>query len=282
MIKLNQAALAGVLMAGLSVGAAPASAQQIFRFEAIQPGSTAGQFSIGWTQVVEKATPYKIQVSTGKPVTKTVLMAAKGDIEFSLYSPGIMAYMYDGAAMFQKVSEAKEVAKNVRGIVNFPLGLYQYIVYESSGIKSFNDLKGKKVFLGPPGGIAPRMSAAVIEAVSGLKANQDYTLMRFDWSAARPAFSDRQMDLTGVPTSAPSPMVEEYAASEPLRFLGIPDDKINDPAIREQLAIPGNSLEKLDPRSTVPGPSTRSRSTRSPAGWAWPRTRTCPKRSCTT
>ncbi|MEZ5660468.1 MAG: hypothetical protein R3E83_18620 [Burkholderiaceae bacterium] len=58
--------------------------------------------------------------------------------------------------MFQKVKEAPEVAKNVRGIVNFPLGLYQYIVYESSGIKSFNDLKGKKALSWDRREVSPR------------------------------------------------------------------------------------------------------------------------------
>jgi TRAP transporter TAXI family solute receptor len=163
------------------------------------------------------------------------------------YTPGILAAMSAGTAMFQKVKGAPELSKNVRAIVNFPLGVYHYVVYESSGIKSFDDLKGKKVFLGPPGGIAPRMSSAVIEAISGLKANEDYTLMRFDWTSGRTAFSDRQMDLTGIPTGAPSPLIQEYAAAEPIRFLGIPDDKLEDPGIKKVLSSPGRTLDKLDP-----------------------------------
>ncbi|MEZ5660467.1 MAG: hypothetical protein R3E83_18615 [Burkholderiaceae bacterium] len=72
--------------------------------------------------------------------------------------------------------------------------------------------------------------------------------MRFDWSAARPAFSDRQMDSDGCSNPvAPSPMVEEYAASEPLRFLEFLTTRSMIRPFRSKPAIPGNSLEKLDP-----------------------------------
>ena len=218
------------------------------RFESVQPGSTAGQMGIAFVQAVQKGTGYKIQVSTGKAVTKTALMTGSYKMDLAFTSPGINALMSKGAAMYSKVKNAKEAFSHIRGIINFPLGMYHYIVYADSGIKSFYDVKGKKLFLGPPGGIAPKMSSEIIKAVTGYEAGKDYKLMPFDWTSGRPAFSDRQMDLTGIPTNAPSPIVEEYAASAKLRLLGIPDDKLSNPMIQKVLHSPGRTLGKLDPK----------------------------------
>jgi len=203
-------------------------------------------FCVAWVQHAAKNSGVKIQMSTGKPVTKAVLLGAQGKADLFLYTPGIAHFMRKGVAMYKKVKQAPELSKKVRGIINFPLGPYHYVAFESSGIKSFNDLKGKKVFLGPPGGAAPKVSSAFIEAVAGLKAKEDYTLMRFDWTAGRSAFSDRQMDLTGIPTAAPSALIQEYAASEKIRIIGIPDDKLEHPKVKGVLAIPGRTIVKLN------------------------------------
>ncbi len=100
----------------------PAAAQQIFRFESVQPGSTLGTVSLGFVQAIEKGTPYKVQMSSGKPVTKSVLTGAQGEIDLFATSPGIMEAMQRGDSMYAKVENAPELAKNIRGIVNFPLG----------------------------------------------------------------------------------------------------------------------------------------------------------------
>ncbi|MEZ5741821.1 MAG: TAXI family TRAP transporter solute-binding subunit [Burkholderiaceae bacterium] len=236
------------LAAGAALSAAvPAVAQDIFRFESVQPGSTLGTVSLGFVQAVEKHTKYKVQMSSGKPVTKSVLTGAQGDIDLFATSPGILDSMKRGEDMYKKVKGAPELAKNVRGLFNFPLGMYHYLVWDESGIKTLEDLKGKKLFLGPPGGQAPAVSSALIEAVTGLKAKADYELMRFDWTSGRTAFSDRQMDLTGIPTSVPSTLIEEFGSSSPLRILGIPKNRIEEPAIKEILNRPGFSLGTIDP-----------------------------------
>lgn len=251
----RKSALAAAVGASLAitVGAvAPASAADIMRFEGIQAGSTAGTFSVAWVQAGQKDSGVKIQMSTGKPVTKAVLLGAQGKADLFLYTPGIAHFMKNQIVMFSKVKEAKELSKSLRGIMNFPLGPYHYIVWESSGIKSFNDLKGKKVFLGPPGGAAPNISSAFIEAVSGLKASEDYTLMRFDWTAGRTAFSDRQMDLTSFPTAVPSAIVQEYGASEKIRLLGLTKESLEHPKVKAVLKVPGRTLTMLDPSVYAP------------------------------
>lgn len=249
--------LATALAAAGAIGAIGAAgpagaADTLLRFESIQPGSSTGQFGVAWTQAVEKGTKYKLQVSTGKAVTKTALVGGQGKVELFFVSPGIAHAMKTGTAMYAKVKDAQETATHLRGIINFPLGVYHYVVYESSGIKTLADLKGKKVFLGPPGGQAPLISGLVIQAASGLKAGTDYQLMRFDWTSGRTAFTDRQMDMTGPPTSAPSPLIAEYAAAEKIRILGLPKAALDTPEMKRVLQIPGVTLATLDPKVYAP------------------------------
>ena len=249
---MRKTVLSTVAAAVVAAASVPAHAADILRFEGIQAGSTAGTFSVSWVQAAQKDSGIKIQMSTGKPVTKSVLLGAQGKADLFLYTPGIAHFMKNQIIMYKKVKKAKELSTKLRGITNFPLGPYHYVVWESSGIKSFNDLKGKKAFLGPPGGAAPNISSAFIEAVAGLKPKADYTMMRFDWTAGRTAFSDRQMDLTGIPTAAPSALIQEYAASEKIRLLGLTDEALEHPKVKAVLKVPGRTITKLDPKVYAP------------------------------
>src|SRR3546814_5920507 len=62
----------------------------------------------------------------------------------------------------------------LRGVFNFPLGYYHIVVYADSGITRLQDVKGKRVFLGPPGGGATVNMAQMLEIVTGYKAGHDY------------------------------------------------------------------------------------------------------------
>lgn len=65
------------------------------------------------------------------------------------------------------------------------------------------------------------MTAKLIEAESGLKAGEDYEVMRFDWVAAEIAFIDRQMDFLVLTTTVPSPSIHQYDAVSQIRLLGL-------------------------------------------------------------
>jgi hypothetical protein len=238
------------LAVGASIASAVGSAQAadvFLKFDSYQPTATAGQMGIAFTQAVQKETPYQIQVSTGKAATKAALDSAKGKVDLYFSSPGINHAMKKGAAMYKKVKNAPELSGNLRALVSFPLGVYHYVAYESTGIKSFGDVKGKTVFLGPPGGIAPKIGCGVIQGASALVCDKDFKLARFDWTSAPPAFLDRQVDMFGLPTNAPAPVVQEWAQGGKLRFLDITDEMLKTEQVKKVLSVPGRSLERWDP-----------------------------------
>src|SRR3546814_20203135 len=91
-------------------------------------------------------------------------------MDFFMSSPTVHAMMMQGTAMYAKITDAKELSTKLRGVFNFPLGYYHIVVYADSGITRLQDVKGKRVFLGPPGGGATVNMAQMLEIVTGYKA----------------------------------------------------------------------------------------------------------------
>jgi uncharacterized protein len=217
------------------------------KMEGLPAGTSAGQLSIAFTQVVQKHTPYKIQISVGKPATKMAILAAKKQTDLFITAPTINMFMQKKIAMFKKVKNAPELNSKLRGIINFALGPYHMIVYENSGIKTLKGIKGKKVFLGPPAGAAGKVMTQVVEGVTGYKPGKDFQAMRFDWKTAETAFLDRQMDVYMMPTTLPSPTIQQFAMSGKIRILSIPDEAFNSPQIKAALNFPGRTIEIIPP-----------------------------------
>jgi len=237
--------IAGVIASTFAV-ASVANAEGVYlKMDSLPAGTSAGQFNIAFSQVVQKYLPYQIQISVGKPATKSALAASKQQIDLFVTAPTINHFMQKKAAMFKKIPDADLLNQNLRGIINYSLGPYHIIVYESSGIKSLSDIKGKKVFLGPPAGAATKVTTQIIAGVTGYVPGEDFEIMRFDWATAETAFIDRQIDVMMQPTTIPSPAVQQYAASSKIRLLGIPDEAMDSEAVKTALSFPGRTIIEI-------------------------------------
>jgi hypothetical protein len=235
-------------MAALTAGAglsANAADKTFLTMDSFPAGTAAGQFGIAFSQVVQKNLPVEIQVTIGKPATKSAIDAAKGKVDLILTAPAINFLMKKNLAMYKKVKDAPQLVSKLRGFVNYPLGPYHIIVYEDSGIKTLADLKGKKVFLGPPAGAATNTAKQIVAAATGMKPGEDFEVVRFDWKSAETAFLDRQMDAYFIPTTVPSASIEQFSLVSKIRILGIPDDVWDTPGMKKVLAMPGRTIESI-------------------------------------
>ena len=239
--------IAGAAFAVAAGLAGPALAQdkKFLTMDSFPAGTAPGQIGIAFTQVVQKNMPVEIQVSVGKPATKSAIDAAKGKVDLILTAPSINSFMQRQIAMYKKVKDAPELVKNLRGFFNYSLGPYHVIVYADSGITSLDQIKGKKVFMGPPAGAATRVATQIITGATNLKPGEDFEVMRFDWKSAETAFLDRQMDVYIGPTTVPSPMVQQFALVSPVRFLGIPDHAWDTDPMKAAMAVPGRTIDNI-------------------------------------
>ena len=103
-----------------------------------------------------------------------------------------------------------------------------------------DQLKGKRVFLGPPGSVAYDTSKQIIEASTGLKVDTDMNTVKLGWDAASQSFQDGHVDVYFNPTLAPSPLITQFALTRKLRLLDIERERVP-----ELLTKPGYRLTEI-------------------------------------
>ncbi|MFP6713443.1 MAG: TAXI family TRAP transporter solute-binding subunit [Rhodospirillales bacterium] len=189
----------------------------------------------------------EIQINATGAAPRHALDAANGKTDLFFGAPSLMFLMSKGKAMFKKVKNAPELAKNIRSIFNYRIGTYNFAVYESSGIKSLAGLKGKRVFLGPPVGVQKVVAAQFIEAITGLKMNKDYTAVKLGFSSGWQAFQDKQLDMYTGASNHPAATFLQLTLTNKLRFLGAGDADWNSPKMKATMRIPGRTRAQFGP-----------------------------------
>ena len=237
----------GALTLGLSL-AAPAAAQDFYRLATLGPGSSPYLVMSTFAQIVgDRLEDVEIQVNATGAATQHALEAGAGQLDFFMWSASVHQNMIDGAAMYANIPQAPELSQNVRGVFAFPLGPYHITTYADSGITELQDLEGKTVFPGPPGGGARAIMERVIEGAAGLKAGEDYETVDLGWDAAAQAFQDGRIDVYINATNAPSPVIQQMALTREIRFLGLTEEQMAKEAVQAILNRPGGVLATIEP-----------------------------------
>lgn len=133
-----------------------------------------------------------------------------------------------------------DASKNLRGLFGFAHGWMHAIVWADSDIKTFSDIKGRKVFTGPPAGAANRESSAVIRIASGYKPDEDYEAVKLNWGAGLNAMQDGQFDVFMRPAAVGSASIEQLGAQRKFRLLPLTDENLQSEAWKEHAKKPWN------------------------------------------
>ncbi|MDE0717920.1 MAG: hypothetical protein OXH64_08295, partial [Rhodospirillaceae bacterium] len=166
---LSKLVPAAAVAAGIALSAGAAQAQTFLKMSSLQAGSPGYTISTAIINIVQKNTDLKIQLSAGETQTRAMLQGARGKLDIMMSTPFAVFWMKKKVAMYKKVKDAPEMAARLRNILSFPLGTIYVVTKADSGIETFKNLKGKRVFMGPPGGGAYNIAKAMIVSSSGLK-----------------------------------------------------------------------------------------------------------------
>jgi TRAP transporter TAXI family solute receptor len=197
-------------------------AAKTLKMATIAPGSSAYLTMTTMATMINQAQDkLNIKVDATGAATKHMISVAKGKIDLCMTNPVIYFFMKKQKAMYKKLKDAPELSKNLKLLFWFPYGQYHVVTYADAGIKEFKDIKGKRVFLGPPGGGAWNAAREWVEAASGYKPNKDFDNVKGSWSSAFQGFQDRQFDVYVVGGIAPFPQVEQLALTSKLHLLGL-------------------------------------------------------------
>lgn len=238
--------------AALAIAATTSPAKDFYKMATLGPGSAPYIVMTSFATIVGKhVQDAQVQVDATGAATRHMIDGARGQLDFYMYSPSVYHFMMEGSRMYEKVADAPELAKNLRLVFNFPIGLYHVVTYADSGIEKLEDIKGKRVFVGPPGGGATVVSLDLLEGAAGLKAGQDYEAVTLGWEAGAQAFQDRQVSVYINPTNVPSPVIQQFALARNIRFLPLTDEHIarDNPKLKALLTRPGGILADIDPRA---------------------------------
>ena len=232
----------------LALATAPvAQAKEFYTMATLGPGSSPYLVMSTAAQIVgDRLDDVEIQVNATGSATQHALEAGAGQLDFFMWSASVHAFMQEGAAMYAKVPQAPELSENLRAVFAFPLGLYHITTYADSGITSLDDLAGKTVFLGPPGGGATTIMQRVVEGATGLVPGEDFEQARLGWDAAAQAFQDGRLDVYVNSTNAPSPVIQQFALGRKIRFLGLTEEQMAKAPVQAILNRPGGTLGTIE------------------------------------
>lgn len=236
------------LAAAAALTALPAVAQTTnLRVHTGNPGSSTFVYTTTFQTVAQRELPVRFNVTSGMTSTRSTLDAARGQVDLYISAPAINHFMKNGIAMYKDMADAPKLFENVRGMINFPLGPYHVITYADSGITKLEDIKGKRVFAGPPGGAATTVGLAIIESATGFKPDVDYEQAKLDWTAGNQAFQDRQVDLAIIPTELPSANIQQFALLSEIRLISIPEPAFEVEPLKTMVSLPGRTIDRIPP-----------------------------------
>jgi TRAP transporter TAXI family solute receptor len=246
-IKLPAIALcAAVALAGF--GHQGIAADKRYTLGSLGPGTTPFLVNTAFAKAVNKYVPgHNVQVSAVGAATKHNVLLAKGRMDFAMGAQTMYRLMAFSLGPFKKIKDGLGMTQKMSSMFSYPIGVYHGVVYAESGIKSYKDLKGKKVFIGPPAGVATRNIRLIINAMTGYLPGRDYTQVKMGWGPAAQAFQDRKYDVWIVPSAAPSPAISQLALTNKIRLLPLDETRFGHPSWKKYVAQPARFFEKISP-----------------------------------
>lgn len=243
MFHFKKIAAAAILA---TVAFAPAVAPaQIFKGETAGVGDPVHTMFVTFANQAGKA-GIEIQVNAGQTLTKSMLKGGRQEIDFFSTVPSLVNLMKKQARMYESVGDAPEAAGQLRSIFGFKAGAYHPVTLASSGIETWEDLKGKTVFTGPPAGSASATSEALIKIITGYEAGKDYTAVRLSWGEGFAALADAKIDMMVRPAEIGSSKIEQFGLSGEFRILSIPEEVIGSEAMQALFGRPGRGMTQFD------------------------------------
>ena len=226
-------------------------AETFVKAQTASPGAGAYLATVGFDKVVAAHTDIKMQINASQTVTKSMIVLGRGEIDISSMVIAQTDNMRDKKAMYSKLEDAPELHANLRSIFSFSAGHFHFITYADSGIETFEDIKGKKVFLGPPSGAASKWSRDLIELATGYQPEADYEGVLLGWGAGAQAMTDKQVDVFVRPAPLGGAIVQQFGLNNEFRLIGFSDEAVAMPAMQAKM-VKGNTMGTI-PAGTYTG-----------------------------
>jgi len=204
----------------LAIGVAMAAPVQ---FISIATGGTGGTYFIlgsGMSKIIEKYVPnVKVSVESTAASTENIRLLAAKKVQFAIVMPDGAYFGYNGGREFK---DAKY--PNLRSVMAGHSSPMHFMVKSNSGIKSFADLKGKRVALSAPGSTAVFMAESTLEAYGLTK--KDYKPLLLSYAEQADAIRDGTIDMACVFAGAPASAALDLCTTQDITFLSVGPEEL--------------------------------------------------------
>lgn len=242
-------AIAAVAVLAVAGAAGAHAADKNYTLGSLAEGTTPFLVNTAFANAVNRYVPgHRIQVSAVGPATRHMLLTTQRKMDFTMSSSSAYRLLYFEIGPFKKLKDGAERVKLLNILFTYPIGFYHPVVYAESGMKTFKDIKGKTVFMGPPAGVATRNVALIIDAMTGYVPGRDFEQVKLGWGPAQQAFQDRKFDVWITTTMPPSPAVSQLALTNKIRLLELDESRFDHPSWKRYMGQPGRAWKRIDPK----------------------------------
>ncbi|MQA04922.1 MAG: TAXI family TRAP transporter solute-binding subunit [Streptosporangiales bacterium] len=217
-------------------------------------GSTGGTYFPLGGEIAQKWTSEikGVNVSTqasGASVENLKLLD-QGEVDLIMAINGLSSQASEGkGAEF----EGKPV-EDIVSLGNVYHEVYQMVASKKSGIKTFADLKGKRVDIGPPGSGTALAFVQIMEAY-GMDPEKDVKQFQSDFDDAATKLKDGQVDAAFAALAMPAGSISEISTSTPVEVVSVSDDVLTklqeDDPTYNQIDVPAGTYGDSTKSTTV-------------------------------
>ena len=236
-IKLMVATAAGIL------ATTGAFAQVNLTAETASPGGAIYLSPAHLTEVAGTQGIANIQLADGQTLTNSIQNVAEGKTDIA-GTPYILPFLMSrGVGPYGSLGKetGAELASNLRAINPVTLGIFMLFAYDAKNIGGWDDLKGRKIYNGPPRGGALTNARSMIQIVAGLKDGDDYEGMQANWGQASSIIASGEPDAVVLPELFPGSRLTTVAAAGKMTGWSMPKEVYEGEAMQKYMVAPGSA-----------------------------------------
>lgn len=228
-----------LLAAGL---VANAHAQTNLTAETAGNDGVPGNTILHLADVVSERKIANLQVLSGQTLTNSIRNVAEGKSDIAA-APIILPFLLSrGVGPYAKLGKEKgaELAGNLRALYPYNVGGYNALFYSNKGYTSWEDLRDKTIWNGPPRGAALTNARQALQISAGLQDGKDYKGVQQNWNQLPTTLVDGSVDAFVFPATWPHPRVTTMTSAGKVTVLSIPKDKFEGELAKKIISVPGN------------------------------------------
>ena len=218
-------------------------AQANLTAETASPGGATYLSLAHLTEIAGTNGVASIQLADGQTLTNSIQNVAEGKTDIA-GTPYILPFLMSrGVGPYGSLGKEKgaELASNLRAINPFVLGVFFLFAYDAKGVDGWDDLKGRKIYNGPPRGGALTNARSMIQIVAGLKDGEDYEGLQVNWGQGTTLVTSGEPDAVVLPELFPSSRLTAVTAAGKMTGWSMPKAAYESEGMQKYIKAPGSA-----------------------------------------